>query len=144
LVLSVLFILSTPLAFVHAYYFGMFLSISILAYLNGIILLPVLLCIIGPVEKRATATIVNHDEHGSADSKHQKGNLQELDCSSARNGEGGGNAGGGSMLGNCHSEEGATLFPAVLASSAASLGEPGGQVGLTVVAADTRMGKGEH
>jgi hypothetical protein len=51
-VLAVLFILSTPLAFVHAYYFGMFLSIAILAYLNGVVLLPVLLSLVGPAEPR--------------------------------------------------------------------------------------------
>ena len=63
---QVLFILSTPLVFVHAYYFGMFLSITIIAYLNGVVLLPVLLSLVGPAEPRRSPGAVTYDDDADA------------------------------------------------------------------------------
>jgi hypothetical protein len=52
-VLALLFVLSSPLAFVRAYYFGAYLSITLLAYLNGVLLLPALLALVGPAPRPA-------------------------------------------------------------------------------------------
>ena len=51
----------------HAYYFGMFLSISVLAYLNGVVLLPVLLRLLGTEETRHVLRSYDDEDYDKGD-----------------------------------------------------------------------------
>ncbi len=64
LVVSVIFILAAPLAFIRRYYFGMLLSMAFISFFNGVCLLPILLFFIGPTAPNAEAEIL--DQGGSS------------------------------------------------------------------------------
>src|SRR5581483_2436696 len=55
-VLAIAFVSASKINFIRIYYFGMFMSMTILAFLHGIIFMPVVLSLLGPATREAYKT----------------------------------------------------------------------------------------